>query len=61
VKTPCRDTAWRPGDEAVLHLPPGAREDCGSAINTHARINTTSGYTSARVFAMLPERLSRPI
>lgn len=29
-----------------------------SAIDQHARVNTTSVYTSARVFAMLPERLS---
>lgn len=29
----------------------------GSPIDEHARINTTSVYTSARVFHMLPERL----
>lgn len=30
----------------------------GTPIDDHARTNTTSVYTSARIFAMLPERLS---
>ena len=30
----------------------------GSPIDQHAQLNTTSVYTSARIFSMLPERLS---
>lgn len=30
----------------------------GSAIDEHVRLNTTSMYTAANVFPMLPEKLS---
>ena len=50
-----------PGDKAKI-LVAVADVDClvknGSAIDEHARHNTTSVYTAARVFPMLPERLS---
>lgn len=50
------------GDGAVKILVAIADVDAlaqkGSAIDEHARHNTTSVYTAAEVFAMLPERLS---
>ena len=50
-----------PGDKAKI-LVAVADVDClvkdGSAIDEHARHNTTSVYTTARIFPMLPEALS---
>ena len=50
-----------PGDKVRIFVAV-ADVDClvkdGSAIDEHARHNTTSVYTAARIFPMLPERLS---
>ena len=54
--------AERLSDERVKVLVAVADVDAtvkkGSAIDDHARTNTTSVYTAAQVFPMLPERLS---
>jgi len=50
-----------PGDKVKLLVAIAdvdALVEDGSAIDDHARHNTTSVYTAARIFPMLPERLS---
>jgi exoribonuclease-2 len=50
-----------PGGRVKLHVAVAdvdALVPKGSAIDAHAWVNTTSVYTSAQVFPMLPERLS---
>ena len=50
-----------PGDRARLRVAVADVASMvldGSAIDEHARHNTTSVYTAARIFPMLPERLS---
>jgi len=56
-----RDAEAMPGDKVKI-LVAVADVDAlvknGSAINEHARHNTTSVYTAAEIFPMLPEKLS---
>ncbi len=55
VAQPLPDGTWR---ILVAVADVDATVAPGSAIDVHAQANTTSVYTAARVFPMLPERLS---